>query len=198
MNDIQALAGNTDIYLLDQILKKRYRPGEILLDAGCGGGRNLHWFLLNKMNVYATDIHPQSIPGLPHKDPRFPYERFTTCPVEEMPFHDLFFDHIISSAVLHFAKTTEHFFSMLTEMLRVLKAAGTLFIRMTSDIGIENRVKPVGEGVYSIPDGSRRFLLTRSILKDIFERYPVQFLEEFKTVNVNDVRCMSTLVLVKT
>lgn len=197
MNDIQALIGNTDIYLLDQMMKGRYSKDDTILDAGCGGGRNLHWFLLNKMNVYATDVVPQTIPGLPGKDPRFPYERFITCPVEDMPFKDGFFDHIISSAVLHFAKTTVHFFSMLSEMLRVLKAGGTLFIRMTSDIGIETKVRPLGEGVYSIPDGSRRFLLTRSLLKEIFEHYPVRFLEEFRTVNVNDVRCMSTLVLVK-
>ena len=197
MNDIQSLVGNTDIYLLDQIMKGRYRPDEIVLDAGCGGGRNLHWFIHNQMDVYATDIQPQFIRALPPKDPRFPYERFTTCPVEDMPFHNLFFDHIISSAVLHFAKTTAHFFSMLSEMLRVLKAGGSLFIRMTSDIGIEKIVQPIGEGVYLIPDGSRRFLLTKSLLKDIFEKFPVQFLEEFKTVNVNDTRCMSTLVLAK-
>ena len=29
---------NTDIYLIDQILKGRYNGGGKLLDAGCGGG----------------------------------------------------------------------------------------------------------------------------------------------------------------
>jgi tellurite methyltransferase len=79
-------------------------------------------------------------------------------------------------------------------MKRVLKPAGSLFIRMTSDIGIEDKVRLVGEGVYEIPDGSRRFLLTRGLLEDIMRENGLTFLEPLKTVNVDDVRCMSTVV----
>ncbi|MBI9042777.1 hypothetical protein [Lutibacter sp.] len=32
---------DVDIYILDQILKERYQPETKILDAGCGGGRNL-------------------------------------------------------------------------------------------------------------------------------------------------------------
>ena len=115
--------------------------------------------------------------------------------VENMQFSTDFFDHVISSAVLHFAKDSHHFFSMVEKMLRVVKPGGTLFIRMASDIGIENYVKEIGEGVYHIPDGSTRFLLTRTLLSQLLKKYNVTFLEEFKTVNVNDIRCMSTLML---
>jgi ubiquinone/menaquinone biosynthesis C-methylase UbiE len=86
---------------------------------------------------------------------------------------------------------------MLAEMVRVLKPGGSLFIRMTSDIGIEDKVKPSGNGVYIIPDGSKRFLLTRTLLADIPNKVPLSFIEPFKTVNVDDIRCMSTLVLQK-
>lgn len=34
-----------DIYLLDQIMKGRYDKEDIILDAGCGEGRNLRWFV---------------------------------------------------------------------------------------------------------------------------------------------------------
>ena len=81
-------------------------------------------------------------------------------------------------------------------MLRVIKQGGTLFIRMTSDIGIEHHVRKISEGVYLIPDGSKRFLLTRSLLTQLMGKYNLTFLEEFTTVNVNDVRCMSTMMLV--
>ena len=83
------------------------------------------------------------------------------------------------------------------EMVRVLKPSGSLFIRMTADIGIEDKVQPVGNGVYTIPDGSRRFLLTRTLLADTMRKNRLSFLEPLKTVNVNDIRCMSTLVLTK-
>ena len=39
---VQELIGNTDIYLIDQIMKNRYNQQDKILDAGCGNGRNLH------------------------------------------------------------------------------------------------------------------------------------------------------------
>jgi len=83
---------------------------------------------------------------------------------------------------------------MFAELIRVLRRGGSLFIRMTSDIGIENLVHPLGDGVYIIPDGSTRFLLTKQILANLTRQHPVKMLEPLKTVNVNDERCMSTLV----
>ena len=126
-----------------------------------------------------------------------PVDRFQSSPVEDLPFHSNYFDHVISSAVLHFARDVAQFKAMLAEMIRVLKPGGSLFIRMTSDIGIENKVNLVYDGVYQIPDGSTRFLLTRSLLADILHQYPLSFAEPLKTVNVNDMRCMSTLVFQK-
>jgi ubiquinone/menaquinone biosynthesis C-methylase UbiE len=123
---------------------------------------------------------------------------FMVSEVEAMPFDDQAFDGIICSAVLHFANNVAHFYSMINEMIRVLKVGGILFIRMASNIGIEKKVVALGNGVYTIPDGSTRFLLTRSILKELLQNLPVKMIEDFKTVNVNDVRCMSTLVLQKT
>ena len=86
---------------------------------------------------------------------------------------------------------------MLAEMVRVLKTGGSLFIRMASNIGIEDKVVPVKDAVYLIPDGSNRFLLTRQLLAGVLQRHPLFFIEPFKTVNVDDKRCMSTLIFEK-
>jgi len=196
-NSLKELVGDTDIYLLDQIMKDRYRKKDKTLDAGCGAGRNLHWFLKENMDVYGVDLNPGAINELKAAYPSLPADRFQLCPVENLPFENNFFDHVISSAVLHFANSISQFQGMLAEMVRVLKPGGSLFIRMTSDIGIEDKVKPFGDGVYVIPDGSKRFLLTRTLLADIPNKYPLSFIEPFKTVNVDDRRCMSTLVLQK-
>jgi tellurite methyltransferase len=194
---IQKLIGNTDIYLLDQIMKDRYKPNDKILDAGCGGGRNLFWFLKNEIEIYGIDKNETPINYLKSAHPGFSEERFFVADVEKLPFENNFFDHVISSAVLHFAKNTAHFNSMMKEMVRVLKPKGSLFIRMTSDIGIENKVKLIEEGVYNIPDGSVRFLLTHSLIDTVIQELKLSFTEPLKTVNVNDIRCMSTLVLRK-
>ena len=79
-------------------------------------------------------------------------------------------------------------------MVHILKPKGSLFIRMTSDIGIENKVELITEGVYNIPEGSRRFLLTKQVLNDCLQEFNLSFLEPLKTVNVEDIRCMSTFI----
>jgi len=193
---IQDLIGSTDIYLLDQIMKGRYQHNDTILDAGCGYGRNLHWFIKNDMNIYGVDMEINAINTLKAQNPA-KADRFHQSTVETLPFKKDSFDHIISSAVLHFAKDTAHFHQMIEEMTRVLKPNGSLFIRMTSDIGIEHKVTAIGGGVFEIPDGSRRFLLTKALLRDIMQKNQLNFIEPLKTVNVNDIRCMSTLVLKK-
>jgi len=189
--------GNTDIYLLDQIMKDRYKASDTILDAGCGEGRNFHWFLLNNISIYGIDSDAASIAELKSRYPQLPGNTFHDAPVEQMPFEDNYFNHIICSAVLHFAKDTDHFNDMISELVRVLKPKGSLFIRMTSDIGIEQSVELIADGVYRIPDSSKRFLLTRVLLQNIIQKHNLLFLEPLKTVNVNDLRCMSTLVLQK-
>jgi len=197
LNSLQKLVGSTDIYLIDQMMKGRYRSTDKILDAGCGAGRNLHWFLKEGIEIYGVDQDSITIDELINANPLLPAGRFQACPVEHLPFENNFFDHIISSAVLHFANGVSHFKDMLAEMIRVLKPGGSLFIRMTSNIGIEEKVKPINDGVYRIPDGSTRFLLTRALLSTILQQYHLSFIEPFKTVNVDDTRCMSTLVLQK-
>ena len=197
IHTIQELLGQTDIYLVDQIMKSRYKTGDIILDAGCGSGRNLHWFLQHHFSIYGIDTNEEAISHLKNTQPHVPADQFLVSPVEEMIFADNFFDHIISSAVLHFANSTHQFNKMMAGMVRVLKPGGTLFIRMTSDIGIEDKVRLIQDGVYLIPDGSKRFLLTRSLLTDRMQQNKLSFIEPLKTVNVDDIRCMSTLVLQK-
>ncbi len=190
------MLGQTDIYLVDQILKELYKPGDAILDAGCGSGRNMHWFLQKGYFINGIDSSVVAIEELKEKYPNID-KHFKVAPVESTGFDDNYFDHIICSAVLHFAENTNHFNSMLSEMIRILKPGGTIFIRMAADIGIEDKVELIADGVYAIPDGSVRFLLTRSLLANCMQQYNLSFAEPLKTTNVDDVRCMSTLVLLK-
>ena len=84
---------------------------------------------------------------------------------------------------------------MISELHRVLKPSGTLFIRMTSVFGIENLITP-NNGQFNLPDGSNRFLLNTELID--YLKLNFDFIEPLKTVNVNKLRCMSTLVLRKT
>ena len=193
---LRAALGNIDIYLLDQILKERYTQQDKILDAGCGGGRNIYWFYKNKFNVYAVDKETDHIKNMKLMYPDWS-DQFKSASLEKLPYETDFFDHIICSAVLHFATSLHHFKTMFSELLRVLKPSGSLFIRMTSDIGVENKVSHIKEGVYRLGDESDRFLLTKELLSLIMHEHQLSFLEPLKSTNVHDLRSMSTLVLQK-
>ena len=201
IKQLNHLLGNVDIYLLDQILKARFDRHFQILDAGCGEGRNLIYFVRNDYQVWAIDKNKDAIQMLKYLiksiNKSYPLDRFIEGEIEKMPYEDHFFDAVISSAVLHFAENKKHFLSMMREHIRVLKPGGIFFGRMTTDVGIEKLIKPLGNGKFLLPDGSVRFLLGKEQLQDILDKFGFEFVEPFKTVIVDNMRSMSTLVLKK-
>lgn len=197
MNELNKIIGNTDIYLLDQIMKGRYVPSDVILDAGAGGGRNLHWFVQAGCEVYGVDRDAAAVSALLENYLQIPPENFGVAAVESMPFPDEKFDHIICSAVLHFAENHDHLRQMFAEMIRVLKPGGSLFLRVATDVGLEGKSIPMGDGRFFLPDGSERYLLTKMALDALLQRHALTWLEPFKTVLVNDLRSMAVVVLGK-
>lgn len=203
MTNARELFGDIDIYLFDQILKERFGDSNMkILDAGCGGGRNLLYFLRTGFQVFGIDQNPKSIEQVRNLAktlaPNLPAENFQTATVEEIPFSDECFEAVISSAVLHFAANEEHFDKMLAEMWRVLKPEGLFFARLASSIGIENLIKSIGGGKYLLPDGSTRFLVDEELLISMTKGLGGVLLEPLKTTNVQNLRCMTTWVVRKT
>jgi len=202
IRELNHLLGNIDIYLLDQILKGRFEKNHKILDAGCGEGRNLIYFVRNEYQVFGIDKDGDTIQMLKYLvksiNNTYPQDRFITGDVEAMPYNNSEFDVIISSAVLHFAENKGHFLSMIKELVRVLRSGGLLFVRMTFNVGMEDKIKLVKQGKFLLPDGSVRFLLNRQLLHEIMDQHGFEFIEPLKTVIVDNMRCMSTLVLRKT
>lgn len=198
MSDALNALGQIDVYLFDQLQRGRIRRGDRILDAGCGQGRNLRWFLSQGHDVHAVDQRQENIervealiqelaPGLAG--------RARCAGIEALPYEDDSFDFVISNAVLHFARDREHFDAMLTEMFRVLAPGGILFARLASDIGIESAVEALGGGRYRLPDGSTRYLVNEARLQAWTERVGGHLLDPIKTTNVQGLRCMTTWVL---
>jgi SAM-dependent methyltransferase len=199
--NFQQVFGNIDIYLFDQLLKGRIPPSTSILDAGCGVGRNLIYFLTYNFEVFAVDSDPESIQQVrllaSKLSPNLHPQNFLIADVAEMPLPNERFDLVISSAVLHFARNQQHFDGMLDEMWRVLKPGGVLFARVASSIGIEKLIKPTGRGWFLLPDGTERFLVDELMLTAAGERLGAKKLEPLKTTNVENLRCMTTWVVEK-
>ncbi len=199
--DLQARFGSIDIYLFDQLLRGRIRPGMRVLDAGCGTGRNLVYLLQSGFDVFGVDADGESIEAArrlaAQLAPHLPAENFRLEPVERMSFPDAFADVVLCSAVLHFARDDEQFTAMVREVWRVLRAGGLLFCRLASSIGMEDRVVRLAGRRFSLPDGSERYLVDESILMDLTRELGGVLADPLKTTVVQDRRCMTTWVLWK-
>lgn len=190
--------GQTDIYLLDQILRGRIAPGARVLDAGCGRGRNLVYLLRAGVEVHGVDVDPRAVDATralaARLAPDAPAERFGVAAAESLPFADAAFDVVILSAVLHFARDEAHFRAMTGEAWRVLRPGGLWFARLASDVGMEGRVRALGGRRFALPDGTERFLVDEAMLMDATSRLGGVLLDPLKTTVVQGMRAMTTWV----
>lgn len=193
MKELEALRG-IDVYLIDQLLKNRIDSESKILDAGSGNGRNIHYLIKNGLDVTGIDPNPEAVEFLRERYPEIK-DRFLLSSLED--FHSPNqFDFIICNAVLHFADSHEHFSKMFASLVHHLKPNGTLFIRMTSDIGL--KLNQNGQnGVFHLLDNSNRYLITRPKIDELIGKHSLSLLEPVKTVKVEDVRSMTTLVLTR-
>jgi tellurite methyltransferase len=183
-----------DIYLIDQMMKGRIHKEHKILDAGCGSARNMRYFLLNDFDIYGIDPSEVQISMNRGAYPNHS-DQFVVSTIEAFN-EPKKYNFIICNAVLHFAKNHEHFNQMFSALVALLQEDGVLFIRMTSDIGL--KLTEVGRnGVYILPDGSTRYLITRSQIDKLLVRHELELLEPVKTVKVEELRSMTTLVFRK-
>jgi SAM-dependent methyltransferase len=201
VTDLQALFGQIDIYLFDQLLRGRIPAGTRVCDAGCGSGRNLVFFLREGYDVRAVDADRAAVDVVRSMAeslaPELSADNFRVEPVEKMSFPDRSVDFVISSAVLHFARDDDQFEAMLRECWRILDRHGIFFCRLASSIGIESRLRAVGAGRFLLPDGSERYLVTEDRLMELTARLGGELIDPIKTTIVQNQRAMTTWVMRK-
>jgi tellurite methyltransferase len=194
--ELREAFGDIDIYLFDQLLRGRLDGARTVLDAGCGGGRNLVYLLRHGFQVFAVDRDARLVERVRQMAaelaPALPAENFAVAEVDALPFAAGGMDVVISSAVLHFAADEAHFRRMVDEMWRVLRPGGMLFARLASSIGIEAGVRPLVNGRWRLPDGSDRFLVDEAGLLALTESLGGELLDPIKTTNVQNLRAMTT------
>ncbi len=197
------LLGNIDVYVLDQIMRGRLRAGMDVLDAGCGGGRNVHYPMRMGCNAFGADRNPQAVEGIRsyarELAPHLPPENFVVAPVESMPFPDGRFDAVLCVAVLHFARDEAHFRAMLGECARVLRPGGVFFARLMTTVGMEKLARPAGDGRHSLPGFPEPvFLADEALLLEATEEIlGGRLADPLKSTVVHGQRTMTTWVVYK-
>jgi tellurite methyltransferase len=200
-SELSAQFGDIDIYLFDQLLKGRIQKGMRVFDVGCGGGRNLVYLLRAGFEVFGVDANPVAIAAVrglaASLAPGLPAENFRAERIETASFPEGFADLVISSAVLHLARSDEEFQAMLSGTWRMLKPGGLLFCRLASSIGMEGQVRRINGRRFALPDGSERYLVDEGLLETLGAELGGDLMDPLKTTVVQNQRCMTTWVLRK-
>ncbi len=201
MLDLRAWFGDIDLYLFDQLLKGRLAPPMRVLDAGCGTGRNLPYFLRSGFDVFAADEDEDALDHVRELAaslaPGLSADHFRVEKIEAMSYPEGHFGLVICNAVLHFAEDEDHFQRMLDGLWRVTAPGGMLFMRLSSTIGIEDRLTRLESGKYRMPTGGEWFLVNEAKLLLATQRLGATLAEPLRSVNVQNLRCMTTWILRK-
>lgn len=192
--------GQIDIYLFDQILRGNISPGMRVLDAGCGGGRNIQYLLREGYEVFGVDVSAEAVAAVrkmaSELAPGLPAENFQVAAVEAMPFADEFADVVVCNAVLHFARDEAHLDAMVRELWRVLRPGGLLFCRLASTIGAAPEIpfEPIGGRRFRMSHGAEWLLVDEALLVELTRGLGGELVDPLKTTVVQGQRCMTTWV----
>lgn len=194
-SNLQEQFGGVDVYLFDQLLKGRFDPRMRVLDAGCGSGRNLVYFMREGFDVCGVDVSPDAVAHVRSLAralaPHLSEENFRREQVEKMSFDGESFDAVLSSAVLHFARDEAHWLGMMREMWRVLKPGGIFFARLASTAGVESYIEDLGGRRYRLPGGVEWLLSDERMMRETTDSLRGELIEPLKTVVVHGARAMS-------
>ncbi|MBB6611873.1 class I SAM-dependent methyltransferase [Pontibacter sp. Tf4] len=201
ITSLKAQFGDIDIYLFDQLLKGRIQKGMKLLDAGCGNGRNVYYLMQAGVKVYGADVSETAIEKVKQLArelaPTLPARNYLVADLENLPFENAAFDVVICSAVLHFARSEEHFKTIVSELWRVLKPGGMLFCRFSTTIGLEGKLQHLEGRFYRMAHGPVWFLADEQMLIELEKQLGAERLDPLKTTIVEQDRSMTTWVLKK-
>ncbi len=113
-----------------KLLKKH----DLILDVGCGFGRDSKFFYENGLKVIGIDLS-EGLLKIAKKS--YPKINFIKADIRNLPFKDGSFDGVWCSAVLLHLEKLQDVKKALKEMYRVLKKDGVIFISVKKQLGKE-------------------------------------------------------------
>lgn len=198
---LNSALGNADLILIDQILKNRFHKQMKILDAGCGEGRNMVYFIKNDFNIYGIDDNADAVKMAKlfckSLNKTFEVENIQNFAIEENPFPDQFFDAIICINVLHSAKNQTDFFKWFQQLVRMLKFGGLLLLSVQSQFGLTHNHQQNDKESRNFSGNEDFYLLTESVLKEILKLDCLKTFENTRSILIDNEKSYTYLFLEK-
>jgi 2-polyprenyl-3-methyl-5-hydroxy-6-metoxy-1,4-benzoquinol methylase len=196
---LNSALGNADLILVDQILKNRFHKQMRILDAGCGEGRNMVYFIKNDFRIYGIDANADAVKLAKlycrSLSNTFEVENIQNFAIEQNPFPDHFFDAIICLNVLHSAKNQNDFFLWFEQLIRMLHSGGFLLLSLQSQIGVSQNHQQDDPDDRNNMRNENFYLLTENVLQEILKLDYLKTIENTKTILIDNKKSHTYLFL---
>jgi ubiquinone/menaquinone biosynthesis C-methylase UbiE len=143
-------------------LKNNIKKDSIVLDVGCGFGRNIKFFANKAKKIVAIDNDKGLFGKIKKNLSKYKNVEACLCDVKKMPFDSNFFDYVICMGAT-FDNFSTNKKKALKEIKRVTKKSGKIIISVYSENALTDRLKEykriVGKGkhIKKIVDGTVYF-----------------------------------------
>lgn len=150
-----------------------------ILDLGSGSGRHTVLIAENGFEVYALDLSLTGVEITQQmlKERKLKAQLKVGNIYERLPYHDDFFDAIISVQTLHH-NTLEKINELVDEIERILVKGGYIFVTVPAKMNQATNFKMVEEGTYIPLDGREKGLLhhffSREEIVKVFSNFNIK------------------------
>ena len=153
-----------------------------ILDAGCGWGRDVNYFLDNGYDAIGVDKAPAPLKfGSKKYKANNVGSKLHRMDVAELGFQKNTFDGVWCNSVIHFYEP-DKMHKPISEMSRVLKKGGLLYINFKLTEGSpEPDVREESDGALV-----ERYLVPAEMIKNLLEENGLKYLEGESLVNTED------------
>lgn len=157
------------------------------LDLGCGGGRHTEMLFKMGFETSAMDLNPQMIRATIKRVGKDNLQSVKRGSIVKLPFRDKSFDVIVTTGVLHQAKSIFEYQAAVKELSRVLKPQGIVCLNIfTSALLDDTYIRLPDAFAYQTKEGLDMTLLSKTTFYELMEWYGLALEEELSEDSVEE------------
>lgn len=122
-----------------EYLNTHIEPNSLVLDIGCGEGRNMQSILQKTQNVYGIDNDQKAVEDAKKKFEKIDTVKVVSASADKLPFEDETFDTVTFLMILPNLENNKD--SSIGESARVLKKGGKLILSTFAETAFDERMK---------------------------------------------------------
>ncbi len=148
----------------------RHTP--VALDLGCGGGRHTELLVRMGFHTHAVDLNPGMLRCTKERVGAQNLKSLRRASIKKLPFRSSFFDAVVTTGVLHQAKSFAEYEQAVNELSRVLKPRGIVCLNIFTAKTLDTSyIKEKKAFAYKTKEGLDMTLLSKEMFYELMSWY---------------------------